>query len=71
MRSLSMRIAPLNRRLSLVGTQSGSGASAATRFFSTASADWAALAISAASAHRSTPNSTSPMITSASSVISL
>ena len=40
-RSLSMRIAPLNRRLSLVGTHSGSGASAATRFFRTASADCA------------------------------
>ena len=38
-RSLSMRIAPLKRRLSRVGTQSGSGASAATRFLSTASAD--------------------------------
>ena len=71
MPSFKVRMARLKRRFCGVGIHSGSGSKAATRVLSTRSAVWTAPAISATCFQSPTPNSTSPMMTSASWVISL
>ena len=69
--SFKVRMARLKRRFWRVGTQSGSGASASNRVLSTLRAVCTAAAISETPLRSSTPNSTSPMMTRASWVISL